>query len=170
MSDNEESADKATGPTVEGATGPTAEAPGAAEQDDQATAEALRAEARKWQRRATKDAEALKALQEQVKGLVSPDQIHTKEQALAQAQAERDSAKVEALKYRVALEAGLPADLAARLVGADEDELKRDAASLKAMLKPAKGTPDMHAGTQPGAGEKKPDANAALRMALGLGG
>lgn len=50
--------------------------------------------------------------------------------------AERDSVRSEALRVRVAVTKGLPADLADRLRGATEDELSEDADRLLELLKP----------------------------------
>lgn len=46
-------------------------------------------------------------------------------------------AELTALRVKVAAEAGIPAQMAARLVGLTEDELKADAEGLRALLIPA---------------------------------
>jgi hypothetical protein len=59
-----------------------------------------------------------------------------------------DAAEHDALRLRVAVGAGLPLDLAARLQGKTEDELKADAAKLVPLLKP--GTPGVPPPPPPG--------------------
>lgn len=60
-------------------------------------------------------------------------------EARAAAERERDAARAEALRYKVGLAKGLPADLAVRLQGSTEDELAKDADRLLELLgnKPA---------------------------------
>ena len=52
------------------------------------------------------------------------------------AKAEAEATKAELLRLRVAAEKGLPAELAARLQGGDEDELAEDADRLLALMGP----------------------------------
>lgn len=56
--------------------------------------------------------------------------------AAAVARQEADAAKVEALKYQVAVEQGVPVSLAGRLVGTTREELEADAKTVKASLTP----------------------------------
>lgn len=126
------------------------------------------AQARKWEARAKKDAKALEALKQQVNGLISPEQVHSTEQELAASRGEAEAAKAEALRYRVALEQGLPPDLARRLVGDDEEALVADAKALKGLLKPAKATPDAKAGTAPESQPPTMTPDQALRAAIGM--
>lgn len=53
---------------------------------------------------------------------------------LAQQQTELARKEQEALRARIAAEYALPAELASRLVGATEEELKQDAATLKKLV------------------------------------
>jgi hypothetical protein len=52
----------------------------------------------------------------------------------AELQKQQETASLEALRLRVALEKGLPANLAARLQGSDYDELAADADSLSELI------------------------------------
>ncbi len=64
--------------------------------------------------------------------------------------AERDAAQLDALRLRVAGASGLPLDLAERLSGKSEEELKADAAKLAAFVKPpTPGVPPAPPGAPP---------------------
>lgn len=54
------------------------------------------------------------------------------------------TAETKLLKGRIAHESGLPYELANRLVGSTEEELKEDAKSLTAILKPAQASAPLH--------------------------
>lgn len=83
--------------------------------------------------------------------------------------AERDAVRVEALRARVALAKGLPADLADRLRGDDEDSMVEDADRLLVLLKPGKPSGDIDQGVRGEASDKddKPSMNALIRSAAG---
>lgn len=51
----------------------------------------------------------------------------------------KSSFELEATRYRVALEKGIPADLAARLQGTSYDEIAADADTLASLIPPASG-------------------------------
>jgi hypothetical protein len=106
-----------------------------------------------------------------VKTLVEPEAVADKDRALADAQAEAGRARLDALRYRIAAETGLPITMAPRLLGDDEDALRTDAKNLAESLAPpkppkrtdaARGTADSSAGPASGA-----DPNALLRQMLG---
>lgn len=122
------------------------------------------AESRKWEQRAKADAKALADLKASMKGLVSPDEVASKEQQLAEALALANTNALTATKYRVALAEGLPQDLAERLVGTTEDELREDATRLKALLKPAAPARDAKGGQGAQTPPAKPNANDLLRL------
>lgn len=85
-------------------------------------------------------------------------------------EAKLGSTSKEALKFKVALDAGLPAVLAERLTGDDEDSLKSDAAKLKELIKvPSDGGGKLVGGpTEEGAPEPTAnDMNARIRRAAG---
>lgn len=150
---------------------PEAQAPTPSPTGDTATTDQLQAavrERKKWEARAKRDQDALKELRAQVKTLVAPEQAEAMQGDLAQTRADLEAARLEALRYRVALAEGLPVDLAARLVGEDEEALVKDAKALKGLVRSPKGTPDKEAGTQPKA-QPTMNADQALRAALGLG-
>ena len=126
-------------------------------------------EARKWEARAKRDQAQLKTLQEQVGKLITPEQVQTTETELATTRAQLEATRLEALRLKVALQEGLPADLAARLVGEDQEALMADARTLKGLVKPTRGTPDREAGTAP-SDNSTPSltADQALRAAIGI--
>jgi hypothetical protein len=81
----------------------------------------------------------------------------THQQALAEvttsaedARTEAEKAAADVLRYRVALETGVPAKHIGRLQGATEEELRADAASFVADIVPGKTTPkpDLSQGPQ----------------------
>lgn len=123
------------------------------------------AEGRKWEARAKKDAQALADLRKQMGSLLTPEQVQDKDKAANDALALAQANALLASKYRVALQEGLPADLADRLMGDNEDALREDAARLKALL----GTPtppkaDGKKGHNAPPPDSKPDANQLLRI------
>jgi hypothetical protein len=127
--------------------------------------------ARKWEARAKKDADNLAKLQAQVKTLVAPETVADKDRAIAEAQAEAKAARLDALRYRIAVEEQLPASMAARLLGEDEDALRADAKELVAALapKPPRRT-DAGKGTGDNGGPPRTtDANTLLRQIVGGG-
>lgn len=94
-----------------------------------------KAEARKWEKRA-KEAnqfkEAADKWQEYEKSL-KPEQERLSD-ALKQAQADAQSAKIALLRYEVAADKGLPAESIKLLNGANRDELEEAADSLMAII------------------------------------
>lgn len=75
------------------------------------------------------------------------------------------TAETTLLKSRIAHESGLPFELANRLVGSNEEELKKDAETLTAIIKPANTAP-LHTGEhKSGSAPEKTTQNAAM---LGL--
>lgn len=134
------------------------------------TAAAVR-EAEKWKKRSRANEDQLKALREQVKQLVDPEQVATVESQLAATSQQLSQVQAEAARYKVALEVGLPPDLAARLVGTTEDELREDAKALKELVKskPA-GAVNAAKASGPTDGAAQPtDLNSLLRAAAGKG-
>lgn len=67
-------------------------------------------------------------------------------------------------RYKVALDAGLPANLADRLRGDDEETLKADAQALKAMLGTHAPVLDLDQGNRTPLPATKPSVNEALRV------
>lgn len=77
-------------------------------------------------------------------GYISPDEAQKSADQIASLtkQVEELNGKVSAyetdsVKMKVALECGLPAQLAQRLTGENEEELKKDAQALAALMKPS---------------------------------
>lgn len=124
--------------------------------------EVAQAAAKKWEKRAQNDARKLRAAQAALQDKSKADdadKTHLDEKVAV--------AELDALRYKVALEHRLPADLAVRLLGDTRDEIEEDAAKLEAML--PKSRPPA-----PGRGQGKPpgkppaDPNELLRaMARG---
>jgi hypothetical protein len=83
-------------------------------------------------------------------------------------------ARVEALRYRIGLAAGIPAEFIPRLQGATEEELQADAEALaKALPQAPKGQPlttkplaSLSLGATPEDEQKPVDGNEAIRRLL----
>lgn len=123
-----------------------------------------KAEARKWETRAKENSAAAKKLAEIEEAKKTEEQKAT--EARAAVEKERDEARAEVLRMRVAAAKGLPAELAARLRGATEDELAKDADELLKLVKPPtqpnRPVPDLRSGALPG-GDRQP-ANPGSAM------
>lgn len=113
------------------------------------------AEARKWEQRAKKDAKATAELRDQVKRLVDPDQaaeqVRSVEEQVQAVTQERDSALVEARRWKIGVQAGLTYDDIDQLLGVlptdDEDTLAARAKHLaERVTRPAVGTPHAKVG------------------------
>ena len=129
----------------------------------------VEAELEEWKRSSRKHERNLKELRKKVKSLVDPEQVKTVEEEKRQAELQAQQSATEATRYKVALELGLPADLAARVLGDSEDEMREDAARLKELMgKPARGASNGAATSGHNTAEPKPtDLNALLRAAAG---
>ena len=117
--------------------------------------------ATKWQKRAKANNEQLVELKQQVERLTP---VETK---LAETTTELQEVQASATRYRIALEAGLSPDLATRLVGGTEEELRADAETLQALVKskPA-GAVNAAQASGPNTKPVQPsDLNALLRAA-----
>ena len=96
-------------------------------------------------------AEALKAdyekqLEEANKNLKdAQDKLKTFDSTVSELTKRAETAEVSLMKNRVAYENKLPIELADRLIGANEDELKADAEKLSGILKPTS-APPIHIG------------------------
>lgn len=124
--------------------------------------------ARKWEREAKNRGQRLKDLEAKVQGLVSPEQVADKDTELASTKAELQAARLTALRTRVAVEAGLPLDMAERLLGDDEDSIRDDAKRLAALVRQPPKRTDAARDTNDKSGTGvKPDPNDLLRAALG---
>jgi flagellar biosynthesis GTPase FlhF len=105
--------------------------------DPVAELEKWRALARKHEAEAKRNAEAaakLKQLEDAQK-----TELERIREAAEAAKREADNARMEAMRWRVAAKLGIPAQIAARLQGATEEEIEADAKELLAAL--AKTTP-----------------------------
>lgn len=129
--------------------------------------------AQKWEKQAKNDRTSLEALKKQMQGLLTPEQVQDQAEAAATAAADRDRAATEALRLRVALEKGIPAAMADRLIGTTREELEKDAATVLALIPPTPPTPPPSRVPDAGAGTgrapaTKVDLNELLRTAAGV--
>lgn len=88
-----------------------------------------KAEARKWEDRAKANRAELDAREQAI-----ADSQKTAEQKAADAEAKASTATLEALRFKVALDKGLPITLAVRLTGSSQEELEADADALMALI------------------------------------
>lgn len=155
-------------------------APDAAQEAQDAAAEpqtfdadyvkALRAEAAKYRTEAKANADAAAKLREIEDAQKSEAQ--RAQEALAAAQRDAETARLEALRYRVGVSAGLPPEAISRLQGATEDEIAADAAKLADLLKPAappvagKPAATFQSGAVPPEAQSPTDLNEWLRRSL----
>ena len=121
---------------------------------------------RKNETKAKKANAELKELRDRIANMLSPDEVADKDAALAEARANADAALIEATRFRVALTEGIPLELAVRLQGATEDEMREDAERLKELVKPQAGlgSTDARKATNPPPNVDPPDANDLLRQ------
>lgn len=118
---------------------------------------------RENEKRAKANADAAKRLQ----ALEESQQTEQEKQAkrLAQLEQESQTAKREAMRFRVAALKGVPADLIDRLRGDDEDELSVDADALLALVNaPKSPAPDLSQGSRGPAAAG--DMNQLIRRGL----
>jgi hypothetical protein len=111
-------------------------------------------------RKANKEAETLRLKLKEIE-----DRDKTEAQKLAErvtaAEQERDALKLTAMRQRIALEKGLPPQLADRLKGSTEDEMSEDAEALLALVPAASDS------AFPG---PRPDLSQGARSAMALNG
>lgn len=99
------------------------------------------------------DAEAMKAdfkkqLDEANKSVKeAQDKLKTFDTTVSELTKRAEVAETSLLKNKVAYESKLPLELASRLIGTTEEELKADAESLSGIIKPTS-APPLHIGTQ----------------------
>ena len=123
-----------------------------------------KAQSRKHEARAKESAAELKKLKEAMTQMLSPDQVADKDAAVNAANQRAEQAELKAMRLDVALAEGLPRDLATRLVGTTEDELREDATRLKDLVKPSAAKTDAKKGTNPAPQADPPNANDLLRQ------
>jgi hypothetical protein len=159
---------------MEEPTTPADAAPEAAEAEpttfDADYVKSLRAEAAKYRTEAKANAEAAARLREIEDAQKSEAQ--RAQEALAEAQREAETARLEALRLRVGVSAGLPPEAISRLQGSTEDEIAADAAKLAELLKPAappvagKPSPTLQSGAVPPEAQTPTDLNEWMRRSL----
>lgn len=88
------------------------------------------------------------------------------DKTLAEAQEKIKGYETDSVKTRIALEAGLPYAMAARLAGESEEEIRKDAASLAKLMGGAHTEAPPLRSTEPGGGNSKRDALRALNAQL----
>lgn len=119
-------------------------------------------------KKANKEAEKQRLrVQELENATLSETEKATK--AKADAERERDEARMELLRLKVGNKHNLPADIAERLRGTTEEELTEDAKRLKELLKPGTPKGDAEGGTRGKTPDSKNDINRLLRAAAGHG-
>ncbi len=123
-----------------------------------------KAQSRKHEARAKESQAELKKLKDAMSQMLSPDQIADKDAALAAANQRAAEAELKATRLDVALAEGLPRDLAVRLVGTTEEELREDAVRLKELVKAPTAVVDAKKGTNPSPQADPPNANDLLRQ------
>lgn len=142
----------ATGTPQEGTPAPEAKT------YDEATVKGLRTEAASFRTR-LRDTEAT---------LTSTQaELTAARESLSSLEPRASQAEALATKYRVALDAGLPRNLAERLVGDDEEALKADAEALKALIGTTAPTPDFDQGQRTPPPAQKASISDALRALAG---
>ncbi|MBR2554167.1 MAG: hypothetical protein IKE94_04815 [Aeriscardovia sp.] len=113
-------------------------------------------------------AEALKAdyekkLEEANKNLKdAQDKLKTFDSTVSELTKRAETAEVSLMKNKVAIENKLPIELADRLIGANEDELKADAEKLSGILKPTSAPPIHISNPTSGASTGTGDINAGM--------
>jgi hypothetical protein len=120
---------------------------------------------RKHEARAKESSAELKKMRDAMNQMLSPDEVADKDAALADARKATEAAEIQATRFRVALAEGLPLELAMRLQGTTEDEMRDDAEQLKGLLKPSTSAKtDAKKGTNPPVDQTPPNANDLLRQ------
>ena len=145
---------------------PQGEATEASEPSQEPQGPDWKQQSRKHEARAKKAQAELKELRDRIGQMLTPDEVADKDAALATAHANLESANLEAIKYRVALAEGLPLELAVRLQGTTEEEMREDAERLKELVKAptAAAKADVKKGTNPAPTAEPPNANDLLRQ------
>jgi multidrug efflux pump subunit AcrB len=118
--------------------------------------------------KANKEAETLRLKLKEFEDRDKSEAQKLAERATA-AESAAATAQSQLLRYQVAAEKGLPAELAVRLQGGDAKELAADADKLLALLGDVKGTPPKFNGGPRKTADGKTDMNALIRSAAGLG-
>lgn len=126
-----------------------------------------KAQSRRHEARSKKAQAELKAMRDQMSSLISPDVVADKDAALADAIRAHEQSSLEAVKYKVALSEQIPYDLAVRLQGTTEEEMREDAVRLKELVAPmnvARISGDARKATNPATQVDPPNANDLLRQ------
>ena len=126
-----------------------------------------KAQSRRHEARSKKAQAELKAMRDQMSSLISPDVVADKDAALADAVKAHEQSSLEAIKYKVALSEQIPYDLAVRLQGTTEEEMREDAVRLKELVAPmnvARISGDARKATNPAVQVDPPNANDLLRQ------
>lgn len=132
------------------------------------TVEFWKSKAREQERRAKENADAAKRLADIEAANLTESEKSTRR--IAELESQLSQRELLAVKQRVALNKGLPAELVDRLQGATEEELSDDADALLALVKaPTSPKPDLSQGARGGAVALNSDGlEQALRQKLGL--
>ena len=95
------------------------------------------------------------------------DKLKAKDQTVAEITKRAETAEGNLLKNRIAYENKLPLELAGRLIGSTEEELKADAESLAGLMKPTSTAPLRTGDPRGGAATNNGDINVGLSQLLG---
>jgi hypothetical protein len=127
----------------------TEEQPETSETEEQPDQKPELSEMEKRLRKANKEAEKYRIRLKEFEDAQKTEAEKLAEQKTA---AEKDAAEArrELMRYRVAAEKGLPAEVIDRLKGDDEQEMAEDADRLLALLKPGRPRGDIDAGPKGG--------------------
>lgn len=122
------------------------------------------AEVKRALNKANREAETLRLKLKEFEDRDKTDQQKLTERLTA-AEAAAAASGLELARFRVAAKAGIPADLAGRLQGSNEEELTADAASLKTLLGDATSATSFDGGARTPAGAPR-DMNDLIRRSM----
>ncbi len=96
------------------------------------------------------------------------DKLKEKDQTVSDLTKKVEDAEGKLLKNKIAYESKLPLELAGRLIGSTEEELKADAENLANLMKPSGiGAPPLRTGETRSSGTQPTDINAGMMQLLG---
>lgn len=93
------------------------------------------------------------------------DKVKDKDVTVSELTKRAEAAEQSLLKNKIAYENRLPLELANRLVGSNEEELKADAETLASLIKPTN-TPPLHTGEHPTGGTTNNQMGAGMMSLL----
>lgn len=97
-----------------------------------------------------------KEVQEKYKGFMSPNEVAKKDNMI-------HKYELEAKRTKIAMESGIPFELASKISGETEEDMKKDAETLKGFINTNNNYPRF---TPPGEGNKGDEKKEALKQVL----